>query len=180
MCRSRRLGFSWVLIVGYSAKAVGNYFLAKYGNSGISPLKLQKLVYVAHGWHLALRNEPLVDDEYPEAWPFGPVFPSLYHAHKHRGRMPIMHLANDVDLNLQASTPEIPQSDTETIKFLDRIWEVYGGYTALQLSSLCHQSGSPWEQVKEDSPKIRNAPIKNEVIQAYYRKKQEQNRNYHG
>ena len=162
--------------MGYSAITVGNYFLAMYGNSGISPLKLQKLVYVAHGWHLALRNEPLVDDEFPQAWPFGPIFPSLYHAHKHRGRLPITHLANDIDLDLGASTPEIPQSDTETRKLLDRIWEVYRGYTALQLSSLCHQSGSPWAQVRSKTPKIRNASIEHDVMKTYYSRKQEENK----
>ena len=40
--------------MGYSAKAVANYFLSKYGRKkGITPLKIQKLVYIAHGWHMA-------------------------------------------------------------------------------------------------------------------------------
>lgn len=68
---------AWNSTVGYSAKAVANYFLAQYGKHGLNPLKLQKLVYIAHGWNLAVRNQPLVDNELPEAWEYGPVFASL-------------------------------------------------------------------------------------------------------
>ena len=48
--------------MGYSAKALANFFIKNYTN--ISPLKIQKLVYISHGWHLGLFDEPLVDDEF--------------------------------------------------------------------------------------------------------------------
>ena len=95
--------------MGYSAKAVANYFLAKYGKHGITPLKMQKLVYLSHGWYLAFYDEPLVDDEYAEAWRYGPVFDSLYHEFKHRGRLPITNPARDIDLDLKETTPKIAQ-----------------------------------------------------------------------
>ena len=46
----------------YSAKEIANYFLELSAKKDISPLKIQKLVYIAHGWHLALYGEPLVQD----------------------------------------------------------------------------------------------------------------------
>jgi len=44
-------------------------------------MKLQKLVYYAHGWHLALNNEPLIDEQV-ECWQYGPVISSLFHEFK--------------------------------------------------------------------------------------------------
>ncbi len=63
--------------MGYSAQAVANCFLdlANKENKEITPLKIQKLVYIAHGWFLAVTDKPLVDDEFVEAWQYGPVFP---------------------------------------------------------------------------------------------------------
>ena len=102
----------------YSAMAIANYFLKSYEEKGIPPLKMQKLVYIAHGWHLALYKEPLVADEYAEAWEYGPVFPSLHHEFKYRGRLPIIEFATDIcfdeDGNLTTETPEILEEDTRT------------------------------------------------------------------
>ena len=51
-------------------------------------MKLQKLAYFAHGWNLAIRNTPLINESV-EAWKFGPVIPSLYHDVKGYGMEPI-------------------------------------------------------------------------------------------
>ena len=51
--------------MGHPVKAIANFFIDRYGRHGITPLKLQKLIYVAHGWHLALLDKPLVIDENP-------------------------------------------------------------------------------------------------------------------
>lgn len=45
--------------------------------SFISNLKLQKLVYYAQAWHLAIHGTPLFEEDF-EAWVHGPVIPSLY------------------------------------------------------------------------------------------------------
>ena len=161
--------------MGYSAKAVANYFLEKYGDEGISPLKIQKLVYIAHGWYMAFygAEEPLVDDEYAEAWKYGPVFASLYHEFKHIGREPILGLAMETDLDQNnkpiMSTPEVREGDEDARRLLDRIWEVYGGYSALKLSAMCHQKDSPWDKARDDG--IRNAHINNKEIQIHYERK---------
>src|SRR5258708_10309168 len=58
----------------YPAEAVANYFLEKSWEEGksVDPLKIQKLVYFANGWHLGLYGSPLIDEEV-RAWTYGPV-----------------------------------------------------------------------------------------------------------
>ena len=162
----------------YSAKAVANYFLEKHSEEEISPLKIQKLVYIAHGWHLAFHDSPLVDDEYAEAWEYGPVFPSLYHEFKHYGRMPIGEFATTTyfnsEGNLVEKIPKVNEADQRTRQFLNKIWEVYGMYEGMDLSGMCHRENSPWDKARKNSTK-RNVHIENSEIRLYYKEKQEQN-----
>jgi uncharacterized phage-associated protein len=65
-----------------SCVEIAKYFLVQVeeelGDS-ISNLKLQKLVYYAQGFNLALFDgNPLFDEEI-QAWTHGPVVPALYH-----------------------------------------------------------------------------------------------------
>ena len=165
--------------MGTSAKAVANHFLKKYGETGITPLKIQKLVYIAHGWHLAVRGTPLVNDERAEAWEYGPVYASLYHEFKHRGRLPILDLATDFDENMKKFTPKIDHRDEDARKLLDRVWKVYGHMSGTQLSALCHQPGSPWDEARQMFPGIRNAHVDDDRIKIHYENKVERNRAIH-
>ncbi len=164
--------------MGYPAKAIANYLLGQYGKHKISPLKLQKLVYIAHGWHLAIEDEPLVDDEYAEAWQFGPVFPSLYHEFKNFGSKPIP--ANQRATELRADfdqdpptfmweTPLLRKHDADTPALLDRVWAVYGKFTASDLSTLTHDKGTPWHDVWSKNPGMKNMNIENNEIKKYYK-----------
>jgi len=103
--------------MGHTAKAVANYVLDLSEREGveITPLKLQKMVYIAHGWHLAIRGQPLVTDEYAEAWDHGPVFPSLYYEIREFGKKPITRRAPDLilydDGSAKLETPGLEDAD---------------------------------------------------------------------
>lgn len=162
--------------MGYSAKASANYFLQLAAKEGqkITPLKVQKLVYIAHGWYLALYDKPLVDDECAEAWEYGPVFPSIYHEFKDFGGDPIARLAMDIvydELSEDWETwkPHIPGNHKDTRAFLNHIWKLYKGFTGGQLSDLTHKEGTPWEKTRNEKGTIRNAHIENQDIEAYYK-----------
>jgi uncharacterized phage-associated protein len=138
----------------YSAKAVANYFIEKAAREGVplTPMKLQKLVYFAQGWHLALRDRPLIDEQI-EAWQYGPVVRSLYRAFRECGDRPIREQAMDYGSQPEPTVPTVEEqpADAEyTRKFLDRIWQIYGGYTAIQLSNMTHEPGTPWDAVRKE------------------------------
>lgn len=59
---------------------VADYFITNAVGS-LTPLQVIKMVYIAHGYSLALLDEPLVE-EAVEAWRYGPVLPSVYHTVK--------------------------------------------------------------------------------------------------
>lgn len=160
--------------MGYSAKAVANAFLdiAKANERRLSPLKLQKLVYIAHGWNLAINGDSLVEDEFAEAWQYGPVFPSLYHEFKEFGKSPVgrkaceFEVANDFDFNV--IEPSIPSKDEQAWELMNRVWDIYGKYSGLTLSDVTHQDNTPWHRIWNESGGRRNADIPNEAIKQHY------------
>lgn len=162
--------------MGYTAKAVANHFL-DFGltrRTKISPLKIQKLVYISHGWHLALSDgEPLVADEYAEAWPYGPVFPSVYHEFKHYGSSAIRDYATDFELKgtkFKLVRPRVETDDANVIALLGRVWKVYGDFSSLQLSGMTHAPGTPWDIIWNKNKGMRNVHIPNDLIRRHYLK----------
>ncbi|MGO9638692.1 MAG: Panacea domain-containing protein [Terracidiphilus sp.] len=159
----------------FNATAVANEFLKIARNKGeaITSMKLQKLVFYAHGWSLALAHEPLIFNRI-EAWDYGPVIPDLYQVFKAYGNEPITApgqewVARDRKLVLITPTLEKSPKDNEHTAaqgIVERVWQQYGKYTAARLSNATHAPGTPWEQVYK--PGERNILIPNPIIQAYF------------
>ncbi|TAN23030.1 MAG: DUF4065 domain-containing protein [Acidobacteria bacterium] len=152
----------------YDSRAVANRFLklAHDHTVGISPMKLLKLVYFAHGWNLALTGEPLIS-ELVEAWEYGPVVRTLYFEFRRFGDKPIGQPASIL------SAFEIPECDAEhdyTRRLLNRIWDAYGRFTAIQLSTMSHDPGGPWSMARQHNPGVKSPVIPNEQIRDYFAK----------
>lgn len=153
-----------------SSMAVANWFIENA--SPIDPLKLQKLIYFAHGWYLALRDQPLID-EFVEAWEYGPVVPSVYHEFKEYGNRPILKPGTAVerrsDGTLWFVTPRVPNDDEFVVKLLRKIADVYGRYSGLQLSTETHKPDSPWAKVRSTSFGRKGTDIPDEEIETYFK-----------
>lgn len=151
--------------------AIANFFINKANEEGIelTPMKLSKLVYIAHGWHLALTGKPLIN-EGAQAWKYGPVIPSIYHAFKHYGNRQVSEPAY-IFTKDSMIYPTI--EDESKIPFLNKIWDVYKNYTGLQLSTLTHQANTPWDIIwnKQGGKRRDSAPISNNLIQEHYKEK---------
>ena len=140
------------------ADMVAKYFLAKVDEEvgdGISNLKLQKLVYYAQAYHLAMYDEPLFRDRI-EAWEHGPVVPDLYHAYKGcgSGNIPVP----------QDFEPD--KYDERTADLLDEVYNVFGQYSAWKLRNMTHEE-RPWVEAYEGGE--RGRVISHRSMREFYR-----------
>lgn len=164
-------------MTAYSAIQIGNAIIeeAKEHDERVSPMKLLKLAYYAHGWHLAILDEPLID-EGVEAWQYGPVVKTLYHQFKEFGKSGIDRLGlvmDYVDGRFRKREPKIDTQDEELGLLFPRMWSIYGGYTAAQLSNATHADGTPWRTIYDlfDGDIPPSVKIPDEVIKAHFKEK---------
>ena len=155
----------------YPPAAVANAFITLAGDTGVSPMKLQKLVYFAHGWHLAINDAPLVSRHF-EAWQFGPVIPELYREFKRFGSSNVDCFAKFFNpLTRKFITPQLPDTrDAAAAQAKDiasQVWNIYGAYSAIKLSNATHKEGTPWAQFYD--PAKSGVIIPDPVIQEYFR-----------
>lgn len=150
----------------YSAFAVANYFLEK--SKSIDPLKLQKLIYYAHGWHLAHGDCPLIDESI-EAWPYGPVIVSVYEEFKNNGYNPIKEKALKWDRTQMCFiAPELPKEDNFAKRVCDVVWVAYGDMSGIQLSNATHAPGTPWRKIWDGNDR---RVIPDDLIKEFFKQK---------
>ena len=130
------------------AQALTCHAVAQKGS--LTPLKLQKMLYYAQGWHMALHGAELFPDEL-EAWAHGPVCPEVYHAFKGFGFNPIP---------AQFPVQELPEFND----FITKLWTAYGPYSAKSLEEMTHQE-TPWLKSYDGS---RCKIIPKELIRSYF------------
>jgi uncharacterized phage-associated protein len=149
-----------------SAVRAANVILdrASTDNRSLTPLQVMKLVYMAHGIHLAAYDAPLIPDHI-QAWQYGPVVPSLYQHMKPFGNRPIQPPRLKLTL-FDRADPTPPD-----LWALNVMYDSYGGYSGPALSNLTHRPGSPWSMVWR--PGVSNLVIPNDVIAQHYKEARE-------
>ncbi|MDX2066025.1 MAG: DUF4065 domain-containing protein [Fimbriimonadaceae bacterium] len=150
--------------------AVANALLAHAWGEGesVTPMKLQKLLYFAHGWYLGLYGKPLVNEE-PQAWQYGPVFESAYQEFKHYQAGPITKLATSLNEQLDFEPILLSHEEADQIRpIVERIWDVYGAFTGPQLSAMTHRPGTPWDLAIRKDPARPGARIGDDLSKAFF------------
>ncbi|HAA28445.1 MAG TPA: hypothetical protein DCE56_13130 [Cyanobacteria bacterium UBA8553] len=144
-----------------TASEIADYFIYVANDTGsfISNLKLQKLVYYAQAWHLALYDTPLFDEDF-EAWVHGPVIPALFDQYQEFGWKPIL------------KEVEKPEFSLELDEFLEEITEVYFIREGLELEMMTTRE-DPWIYARKgllrDEPS--HAIISKESMREYYKER---------
>ena len=118
-----------------STRDVARYFLSIQDEEAgelITNMKLQKLVYYAQGFHLAVYDKPLFDARI-KAWAHGPVVPQLWHDYKEYGSAPIPVEPFDI-MRLSPDQREL----------LDEVYISYGQFSAWRLREMTHAE-PPWK-----------------------------------
>jgi len=120
-----------------SPTEIAKYFLMRAREDGelITPLKMQKLVYFAYVFYLvAKKGKERLFEEKIEAWPAGPVVPTLYRELKKYGSSPI-DVENFVDITEQGF---LDKFGPEVKNILDKTYENCEKWTAFELVALSH------------------------------------------
>lgn len=120
---------------------LASYILCKHGP--MSHLKLQKLIYLIEGYHLAyFDGANIVKDEF-QAWVHGPVSRNLYDELKDKS---ILY----GELEFMLDEGEEPPIDilknsltTEQIDLIDEVLSLYKDESGIALEGITHKQ-SPW------------------------------------
>ena len=123
-----------------SAGEVADFFVCFCHETGsfVSNLELQKYLYYAQGWFLAIYDEPLFDEEL-QAWIHGPVHPATYRRFKHNS------------WNSIGDKVERPELDETIQSHLREVYEAYGRFSGWDLERMTHDEG-PWREARGDLP----------------------------
>lgn len=123
-----------------------------------SPMKIIKLVYIAHGWMLGIYSRPLIQEDV-EAWKYGPVIRELYREVKgFRGR--------SIPRDKLALSENEKDFDIEEKSVMTQTVGIYGRYGAIRLSQLTHAPGTPWDIIYNEIG--RDFVIPNDLIENHY------------
>ena len=147
-----------------TAADVANYFLNwvnKEGESGevLTNLKLQKLVYYAQGFALAILGRPLFKEPI-EAWGDGPAVPALFYEYENDG--------------IIGDTPPPPPEnytasewfDKDEIKLLTDVFLEFGQYSAWRLRDMAYAEPT-WKEAW-DSRKGKTEVITHRKLKEYF------------
>ncbi len=136
-----------------TAKDIAAYILRRAG--AMSAMKLQKLVYYAQAWSLALRGAPLFRERV-QAWAHGPVVYELFELH--RGRYVVASLP-----------PPVRELTRDERAVVDGVVSYYGTMTAEALSKLTHGE-MPWRAARAGVPdgQRASAVISAEAMRRFY------------
>lgn len=102
----------------------------------IEKTKTHKLLYFMNGMNYALREDPIIPVPF-EAHQYGPI-------------------QNEVQINFDMLLPRVKDSgllldmtDDLTKSIVEVTFELFGSYTAGQLSAMTHEAGTPWSETRK-------------------------------
>jgi uncharacterized phage-associated protein len=134
-------------------------FLCQEHGDVLTNLKLQKFVYYAQAWFLALNSKPLFNDDF-QAWPNGPIQPNVFARFRQFGAGPI---------TLGGASPKFSSKIEEHIK---DVMQSYGRLSAFEIDLLACQE-SPWMNARKglDPDEPSSNLIEKSAMQKFYKAK---------
>jgi len=145
--------------MAYDARTIANEFLKIAAKAGrkLTNMQVQKLVYIGHGYTLAILHDPLIEQPV-EAWRYGPVVENLYKSLRQYGAGQVTELI---------PTPFNEQVSEDASAIIKTVYEAYSRFSGPQLSTMTHKAGTPWADVY-DPQSFYNQEIPNTLIERYY------------
>ena len=124
--------------------------LASKDQRTFNQMQLQELVYIAHGWCLAISGQPLTGDR-PEALDHGPEYRRLADALAHCGVDPVTTEIDCGEVWGLSETDATLSHEAELSVFeqeiLGRVYADYGNLDIRHLAMVTRAKGPPWDTV---------------------------------
>ncbi len=148
----------------YPAIVVANEIirLANVDRKDLTPMKLQKILYLAYGIFLKRMDERLIDERF-EPWEYGPVVRSVYNTFKECGSGNITQPVEDCYNQLPVSSLNMVDTALWAIK---DAWDNAKNLSAFTLSAWSHNKNSPWDKAFNSNP--RPLYISDDDIKEYF------------
>lgn len=143
-----------LLRTAYAAKA----------DDDLTPLRVQKLLYLVHGWYLAIVGESLFDETFI-AGRYGPELLSLHSTLVEYRGVPVDEYIQEFDVE----TCDVGYFFVNEERYrqfpaiVKRVFETHRHLTTAQLSSLCHAEGAAWTRTVPGQP-LDNALIRDDFV----------------
>ncbi len=150
------------------SSVLSKYIISIYN---VNPLKLQKLLYYVQAWHLAILEEPLLDDKF-EAWLHGPVIPSIYHEYKSKYGMYDTIILSEDEKKQAIYEYENSGLIPDQFELIEDVLTEYGDLTAYHLEQMTHHE-DPWINARKGYNELDRGQtiISNESMKIYYSKR---------
>ncbi|GAD07900.1 hypothetical protein PORCAN_1529 [Porphyromonas crevioricanis JCM 13913] len=147
----------------YKSTDIATYIIALANDRRISinMTKVQKLLYIIYGAYLRIYGERLLN-EHPQAWPYGPVFPTT------RNKLLKQELSLISADDIVKEERKKILKDTKLNKVVDFVFNHFGCWNAGQLSEWSHSDGSPWYQTTNRNGFKWGDVIPDHLIKGYF------------
>ena len=152
---------------------------------GVTPLKLQKLLYYQQSWHLVyFGEENTLFAVAPHAWVNGPVYPVIYHEYKDKvpgmcDHLKLSHFVpegTDPMAEMKRLVEKMGLTSDE-VELTERVIMLYGSKTQNQLILLTH-SEKPWSEMREGMApyEYSDKEMSLSTMYHYYKERYDRNR----
>ena len=121
---------------GWSTEVANEFIrMAATDRKAFTQMHLQELVYIAHGWCLAITGQPLTGDR-PEALEHGPEYRRLANA-----------LARSGDRPVKSEIQSDCVFDEDERAIMARVYASYSHRRTSELAVLTRAGGTPWARI---------------------------------
>lgn len=131
----------------------------------LNKVQIQKILFYVYGVYLATEGEELFEDDAPQAWPFGPVFPIV-------NKSIDIH---EVVTGFSNEKNEMYKKNGRALQLIKTATCEMCHKTASELTAWSHKYGSPWYKTifaKEEQQAPWGTPINQDVISTYFKDKE--------
>lgn len=133
------------------------------GDTDLSALKHQKLLYYIQAWHLAFFEKKAFEGDF-QAWIHGPVNRDIYELYKGK-----KYLYSEMTMDDLVDNDIAQKLDNNIKQHIDIILDAYAKFSATELETMTHNE-KPWIEAREGFlPNERCEKIINpETMKTYY------------